>query len=304
MKKSIRFAFLAVVMAILMGITMLGVGCGEEPPAPPPDDNPPVEEVNPNLHLMTFELNEDGNSYTFKAIAREAEGDIKIPAKYEGKPVTKIGKDACIGNEAITSVIIPDGVTVIGENAFKNCISVTSVTLPNTLVYIEAYAFMKCPLPSVTFPKTLKKIGDHAYDNTGLESITFNEGLEEIGDRVFDYSKAKSLYLPDSLTKIGWRAFIYMKQLETLSIGNKVKSIGDQAFADSFMMKEIEFRGTKAQFDAIVIDNSRTNYGWDNRAGRDAGTEDKHYVLKCTDSKWRRYSCKPLADCYEEQITE
>lgn len=36
MKKSIRFAFLAVVMSVLMGVTMLGVGCGEDPPVPPP----------------------------------------------------------------------------------------------------------------------------------------------------------------------------------------------------------------------------------------------------------------------------
>lgn len=288
MKKTTRFAFLATIMAILMGITMLGVGCAQNnpPPEPPPEEQ---EEVNPNIDLMTFELNEDGNTYTFKALDRSAEGDIKIPGKYEGKPVTKIGDSACIGNETIVNVIISEGITVIGEKAFQNCKGMESITLPDTLTSIENNAFQSClELTSVTFPKNLKTIGDYAFQvGRKLENITFNEGLLEIGERAFDYSPAKSLRLPDSLTKIGWRAFIYLRELKTVSMGNKVTYMGDMAFAYADALEQFEFRGTKAQWDAITIDESHTNYGWDYLACKPQ--DPPAYTFKYTDSTYKVY---------------
>ena len=287
---------------------MIAIGCGETPTPPDPDKpdpEKPIEEVNPNLHLMTFELNEDGNTYTFKALQRGAEGEIKIPGKYEGKTVTKIANDACVGNETITSLIISDGITEIGDNAFKNCKGLTSVTFPNTLTVIGAYAFNKCSAitSAIVFPKSLKKICDHAFDNaSNITSWTFNEGLEEIGERVFDYNKSTSLYLPDSLTKIGWRAFIYMKQLQTVSIGNKVTHIGDMAFAYAEALEQVEFRGTKAQWDAIYIDQTHTQYGWDYLACKPK--DPPTYTFKYSDSTYLVYPrLKTDTERVEEKVS-
>ena len=72
-----------------------------------------------------------------------AGGAVTIPDTFNSYPVVSIERNAFIGT-ALTSVIIPNGVTSIGGGAFSYCYNLTSVTIPNSLTSIGANAFYGC----------------------------------------------------------------------------------------------------------------------------------------------------------------
>ena len=65
---------------------------------------------------------------------------------------------------ALTKVIIGNGVTTIGKNAFYGCSSLTSVNIPNSVTTIEMQAFCDCSsLTSVTIPNSVTTIDEGAF---------------------------------------------------------------------------------------------------------------------------------------------
>ena len=124
-------------------------------------------------------------------------GECTIPASvnHDGTDyqVTKILDGAFSGNKALTSVVIPDGVTYIGSfeacsglatatlpmnidpidffREFRYCSSLTSITLPEGVVEIDESAFSGCKsLTSITIPKSLTR--SHRYAFSGCEAIS------------------------------------------------------------------------------------------------------------------------------------
>lgn len=60
-----------------------------------------------------------------------AEGDLVIPSKIDGLPVTSIGDNAFCGCYNLNSITISYNVTSIGDSAFFYCSGLTSVTIEN-----------------------------------------------------------------------------------------------------------------------------------------------------------------------------
>ena len=83
---------------------------------------------------------------------------VKIP-----EDVIGIGYSAFCNCNAITSVIIGDGVTYIDDEAFKNCENLTSVDIPNQVTSIGKFAFMGCSLTHITIPDSVTSVGEHAF---------------------------------------------------------------------------------------------------------------------------------------------
>ena len=66
--------------------------------------------------------------------------------------------------EAITTVVVEEGVTVIGDNAFKNCIHLVQVQLPSTLRTIARGVFWDCPsIEEISIPAGVTTIGEYAF---------------------------------------------------------------------------------------------------------------------------------------------
>lgn len=93
---------------------------------------------------LEFKLNEDGKSYKLVSIGECKEIEIVIPKKYNGLPVTTIGKKAFYNCENLTSVEIPKTITTIENSAFYFCKGLTEIIIPKSVTKMGSLVFGFC----------------------------------------------------------------------------------------------------------------------------------------------------------------
>ena len=110
------------------------------------------------------------------------DSSVTIPARINGKPVTKIGKRAFANCDSLEMVTIPRELS-IGELAFLNCTNLKSVDISHC--NIGEGAFKSCSsLISATLDFA-QKIGDTAFHGcSSLESVSARY-VQLIGERAF-----------------------------------------------------------------------------------------------------------------------
>ena len=128
---------------------------------------------------------------------------LVIPSVLDDLSVTAIGAYA-FEYAALTSVVIPEGVTVIDRKAFAAASALKEITLPSTLWEIGEEAFIGCALEKVTLPEGVETLGERAFACCGqLKTITLPNTLRRMGYGVFaDCDALWGLTLPASLTEI------------------------------------------------------------------------------------------------------
>ena len=181
--------------------------------------------------------------YTVSGIGTCTDTEILIPTTYNDLPVVSVEASAFLNNTAITSVVLPDGITSIGENAFNGCESLTSVTFGKNsqLSSIGPGAFNYCySLESITIPESVTSIGSDAFIYCyGLRSVTFGENSQ--------------------LTSIGEGAFNWCESLESITIPASVTSIGEWAFVECYRLVEV-WNLSKLNITAGSEDNGYVGY--------------------------------------------
>jgi len=150
-----------------------------------------------------------------------------------GNSVTSIGDVAFYECSGLTSVTIPNSVTEIGWGAFSYCNGMTSLTIPSNVRNIRGWAFSGCSgLTSVTIGKGILSIGEYAfYDCIRLKSLKLEGGCP-FKEGCFYNCPIETLYLGGNISgqKPGDSPFIEMTTLSSITIGDGVKSIDDDAF--------------------------------------------------------------------------
>ncbi len=166
--------------------------------------------------------------------------------------VTSIPEEAFMGNDIITSVVLPNSIEVIESKAFMGSVSIATrapeppVTGPSTSVLsrvilsssiksLEIYAFTNCDkIQTIRIPKATTSIGMYAFSAcTKLENVIFEKGsnLENIGDSAFtDCSALISIEIPDGVTGISQATFSGCSGLTDISIPNSIRNISRTAF--------------------------------------------------------------------------
>lgn len=193
-----------------------------------------------------YTLREDGRSYEIAPGKIDVLGDLEIPSKFKGLPVTKVADRAFYVkgkiNIATTGVTIPDTVTEIGIQSFISLTQIREITIPNSVQTIGRSAFFDCVnLKHVTLPENLKVIPQSCFQDCGLEEITFPSGLEEIGERAFrsgleelsvgvPENKFTKIDIPDSVKRIGYSAFSNCRRLKDFELPSSLEWMGSDAF--------------------------------------------------------------------------
>ena len=223
---------------------------------------------------LRFTLYTDAKLAMITRAITKPTGDYTVPSTIqvssETYKVFAIGDDVFSSSPALTSVVIPEGITSIGENAFDTCSAMTSVTLPSTLVTIGEYAFTYCRgLTTITIPEGVTTIGDYAFNNctnlvsislpstlssidspafaqcTGLASISVAEGntnfmvdqgaalISSEGNLIYFAGMNSTITeytIPSNVTQINEGAFTNCPNLTSIIIPSTVETIQQQAF--------------------------------------------------------------------------
>ena len=193
------------------------------------------------------------------------EGVLELP-----DTVKSIGRAAFYNCTGLTDINIPEGVTEIGDYTFYKCAGLTAIDLPESIDTIGSYAFYGLEdLESITIPENVTTIGAHAFEDCmGLIAInynarnlvvvnsynynaflragknkngialTFGDSVESIPSNLFrvtggyserDYPNIKTVFIGDNVKTIGNNVFADLEIVE-LTIGKNVTSIGGNAF--------------------------------------------------------------------------
>ena len=216
--------------------------------------------------ILTFYVYSDHAEV--KSCKKSAEGEITIPAKFSGVPVTKICKYAFAECSELTSVIIPDSVTIINEIAFSYCTSLKSVTIPDSVKFIDDFAFSYCTsLKSITIPASVKNIGLGVFmDSSSLISINVDENNKDYTDLngvlfskdktsliVYPSGCAGDYIVPNTVETIESSAFRDCENLSSITVPVSVASIGNGAFMGCSGLTDVYYSGTESDWNRIDI---------------------------------------------------
>lgn len=170
--------------------------------------------------------------------------------------------------EAITTVIIEDGVTSISDLAFYGCTNLENVTLPETLKSIGETAFENCrSLTKITIPESVTDIGVSTFAYcSNLKEITFHSGITKIGAWMFmDCTSLKNVVIPDGVTVISGAVFAGCSSLESVTIPATVTTIHGSPFSGCTSLTDVYFLGCEQSWNAIKCNDS--TMGKENMSG-------------------------------------
>lgn len=182
---------------------------------------------------------------------------LEIPAELEGKKVSAIGMNAFTGNNVITDLVIPEGVTTLNWYSFNTCRNLETVTLPDSLEFIDSWAFERCSkLKTINVPANVTQINGGAFaQNSSMTSITCdpaNKNYVSV-DGVLFTKDMKELVaypggiqggytVPATVNHIGDAAFYGALGLDSVTILGNLDFIGFEAFAECSKLTDVAIR--------------------------------------------------------------
>lgn len=177
------------------------------------------------------------------------------------------GGTLTVNGEAVTDLVIPEGVTHINDYALHGINSVKSITLPKSLTYCSHHAFEKCWIEEVRVqdlesycaiefttresnPALCLSYTKLLIDGREPDALTLTEKITRIPSYSFINKGITELVLSESLAEIGEYAFEDCKLLTHITVPQtpSLKKIGMYAFWGCFAFEEIRFLGTKKEW--------------------------------------------------------
>lgn len=186
----------------------------------------------------------------FTMIGQYAFSGYNYVEKDEDDVISKDDPDATkiwfIGNETITSVVIPEGVESIGQYAFANLTGLKEVTLPSTLKYIEYGAFYGCTnLEKVNGLEHVVTINNSAFYGCNLKGTISLNSAHAISDSVFYGNKnLEGVVISETLRSIGAYAFADNEKLKSVTINAEKIKLGDYAFSGCTSLNSISINAS------------------------------------------------------------
>lgn len=182
---------------------------------------------------------------------------LEIPAELEGKKVSAIGMNAFTGNNVITDLVIPEGVTTLNWYSFNTCRNLETVTLPDSLEFIDSWAFERCSrLKTISIPANVTQINGGAFaQNSSMTSITCdpsNKNYVSVNGVLFTKDMKELVAypggiqggytVPATVNHIGDAAFYGALGLDSVTILGNLDFIGFEAFAECSKLTDVAIR--------------------------------------------------------------
>ena len=144
-------------------------------------------------------------------------------------------KQQYIGEDTITKIVIPEGITHIQEYAFAGLTALKEVVLPKSLINIGLKAFYNCTSLEKINLENVKFVNGSAFENCKLNGNNSYAGLDldsinAIGDNAFKNCLIQSVTLPKSSQSLGVGAFANNKYLTYVKFEAPKMKIGKSAF--------------------------------------------------------------------------
>lgn len=169
--------------------------------------------------------------------------------------------------EGSNNTVIPEGVKVIWQNAFAERIHLKSITIPASVTSIVRMPFSDCDsLEEIKVDADNAIFDSRNNCNAIIESATntliagcgktvIPKGIETIGDSAFERVKTLThVTIPKSVTEIRGYAFERCENLSTVNLQKGIQTIGYGAFTECVGLTNLIFCGTKADWQAVTID--------------------------------------------------
>ena len=193
MKTAKKFTAVLMCMAMIFGVMCVGAGAGYYSEGYYDGERGGWRKNirEKTVYPFTFEVYDESEASVIR-IDKNAKGEITVPAKVDGVPVTEI-------HTAGAYEFVPDG-----------CPNVTKITLPDSITGINYCAFSGfTKLEEISIPAGVEYIGWRAFENcSALRKITLPEGLEEIGEEAFlNCTSLEEFNIPSSVVSINGSAF-------------------------------------------------------------------------------------------------
>ena len=167
--------------------------------------------------------------------------------------------------EGSNNTVIPEGVKRIWQNAFAERIHLKSITIPASVTSIVGMPFSDCDsLEEIKVDADNAIFDSRNNCNAIIESATntliagcgktvIPEGIETIGDSAFERVKTLThVTIPKSVTEI--RGYESCENLSTVNLQKGIQTIGYGAFTECVGLTNLIFCGTKADWQAVTID--------------------------------------------------
>ncbi len=154
-----------------------------------------------------------------------------------------------VGDDTITSVIIPEGVETIGAYAFANLTALEEVTLPSTLKMIDQGAFYGCSkLTKVNGLENVKFINQYAFYGCNLKGEIKLDNAAAVANYAFATGLITDYYEDKVTGEAGW---ITKKAGENeftkVTLSDKTQSVGAYAFYGAKNLESVTFKADKMQ---------------------------------------------------------
>ena len=200
-------------------------------------------EYDPSTTTLTITGTGDMYDYTNSTHAPWYDYRTAITTVVLPDGLTKIGNFAFYqcNNASLTSINIPASVTSIGQNAFNNCTNLASIDIPASVTSIGLGAFFKCSsLTSINIPSGVTSIDRLTFAQCGLTTINIPANVTTIGEDAFQSCHSlAAITLAEGLESIGAGAFMYCYPLTSIDIPASVTSIGMGAFSDCSSLADV-----------------------------------------------------------------
>lgn len=154
--------------------------------------------------------------------------------------VTSVGNYMFYGHSALQSVTFGTGVTKIGDYAFANCTSFENqdAAWPCPVTEFGSHAFANCSIKMAGIPSTILKLGSGVFAGNPVQQISYRAkaASAHTADIVSFSGLADNVetlvIIGNEVTSIP--AFLFYKaEVEKITIGPAVASIGEGAFSGS-----------------------------------------------------------------------